>query len=160
MEKHKLILQVRQIDDRKILKILNPIFIWFISTIVLLWIVCNAPQNIAMIATLQMMINFVMIIPIFIMLLKKSIQIRKRQFKTINAEFEIKGDKVFLNEREIVITFFHSAYGIKVLSVTMMFDKFSGYALIDEEIDAFAKFAEENRFPINVTGKTYPKNKI
>lgn len=71
MEKYRLNLQVRQIDDRKILKILNPIFIWFISTIVLLWIVCNAPQNIAMIATLQMMINFVMIIPIFIMLLKK-----------------------------------------------------------------------------------------
>lgn len=42
----------------------------------------------------------------------------------------------------------------------MMFDKFSGYALIYEEIDAFAKFAEENRFPINVTGKTYPKEKI
>ena len=118
--------QVRQIDDRKILKMLNPVFIWLISNFVLLAIVCNAPQTIAMAAVLLMITNFVMIIPIFIILRKKSAEYRKSQFKTINAE---------------------------------LFDKFSGYALMDTEIEAFVKFAAENRFPINVKGCTYPKNK-
>ena len=30
---------------------------------------------------------------------------------------------------------------------------------MDTEIEAFVKFAAENRFPINVKGCTYPKNK-
>ena len=151
--------QVRQIDDRKILKMLNPVFIWLISNFVLLAIVCNATQTIAMAAVLLMITNFVMIIPIFIILRKKSAEYRKSQFKTINAEFEVKDDKVYLNGREAVITFFHAEDGIQVLSVSMLFDKFSGYALMDTEIEAFVKFAAENRFPINVKGCTYPKNK-
>ena len=151
--------QVRQIDDRKILKMLNPVFIWLISNFVLLAIVCNAPQTIAMATVLLMITNFVMIIPIFIILRKKSAEYRKSQFKTINAEFEVKDDKVYLNGREAVITFFHAEDGIQVLSVSMLFDKFSGYALMDTEIEAFVKFAAENRFPINVKGCTYPKNK-
>ena len=103
--------------------------------------------------------KFCMIIPIFIILRKKSAEYRKSQFKTINAEFEVKDDKVYLNGREAVITFFHAEDGIHVLSVSMLFDKFSGYALMDTEIEAFVKFAAENRFPINVKGCTYPKNK-
>ena len=45
------------------------------------------------------------------------------------------------------------------MAVSMLFDKFSGYALMDTEIKAFVKYAEENRFPINITGCSYPKNK-
>ena len=126
---------------------LNPVFIWLISNFVLLAIVCNAPQTIAMATVLLMILR------------KKSAEYRKSQFKTINAEFEVKDDKVYLNGREAVITFFHAEDGIQVLSVSMLFDKFSGYALMDTEIEAFVKFAAENRFPINVKGCTYPKNK-
>ena len=96
---------------------LNPVFIWLISNFVLLAIVCNAPQTIAMATVLLMITNFVMIIPIFIILRKKSAEYRKSQFKTINAEFEVKDDKVYLNGREAVITFFHAEDGIQVLSV-------------------------------------------
>lgn len=159
MEKYELNLQVRQIDDRKVLKMLSPVFIWAISGFVLLALVCNAPQAVAIPAVLLMIIDFVMIIPIFIILCKKMAKNRKSQVKTINAEFEVKGDKIYLNGREIVITFFHAKDGFSVLSVSMLLDKFSGYALMDTEIEAFVKFAKENRFPINITGCIYPKNK-
>lgn len=159
MEKYELNLQVREIDDRKVLKTISPVFIWAISIFVLLAIVCNAPETVSMIAVLLMMADFVMIIPIFIVLCKKSAENRKKQFKTINAEFEVKDDKIFLNGREIVITFFHAKDGFSVMAVSMMSDKYSGYALMDTEIEAFVKFAAENRFPINVTGKFYPENK-
>lgn len=100
-----------------------------------------------------------MIIPISIILCKKSAKNRKKQFNTIKAEFEIKDDKIFLNGREVVITFFLAKDGFSVMAVSMLFDKFSGYALMDTEIKAFVKYAEENRFPINITGCSYPKNK-
>lgn len=159
MDKHILSLQVRQIDDKKMLKILSPVFIWAISLMVLLVIIGNAPQAIGMVAVLLMIIGFVMIIPMFIVLYKRANEYRKSQFKTINAEFEVRGDKIYLNDREVVITFFHAEDGIEVMAVKMLFDIFSGYALMDNEIEAFVKFATENRFPINVTGCTYPKNK-
>jgi hypothetical protein len=159
MEKYELNLQVRQIDDRKVLKMLSPVFIWAISGFVLLALVCNAPQAVAIPAVLLMIIDFVMIIPIFIILCKKMAENRKSQVKTINAEFEVKGDKIYLNGREIVITFFHAKDGFSVMAVSMLFDKFSGYALMDTEIKAFVKFAMENRLPINITGNIYPKNK-
>ncbi len=157
MEKHILNIQVRQIDDRKVLKMLSPVFIWAISIFVLLAVICNAPQAIAIIAVLLMIIDFAMIIPIFIILIKRAAENRKNQFKTINTEFEVNGDKVYFNGREVVITFFYAADGIGVLAVSMLFDKFSGYALMDTEIETFVKFAAENRLPINVTGCSYPK---
>lgn len=158
-KKYILRLQVCQIDDRKILKTLSPVFIWAISIFVLLAIVCNAPQAVSIAAVLLMIIDFVMIIPIFIILCKKMAGYRKSQVKTINAEFEIKDDKIFLNGREVVITFFLAKDGFSVMAVSMLFDKFCGYALMDTEIKAFVKYAEENRFPINITGCSYPKNK-
>lgn len=36
---------------------------------------------------------------------------------------------------------------------------YKGYQLHATEVDAFVRFAEENRFPINVTGRIYPKGK-
>ena len=157
MEKHELKLKVRQIDDRKTLKMLSPVFIWLLTCIVLLVVVGNAPQAIAILAVLLMLIDIVMIIPIFIILCKKAAANRKSQFKTINAEFEVKGDKIYLNGREVVITFHHAEDVIEVLAVSMLFDIFSGYALMGTETEAFVKFAEENRFPINVTGCAWPK---
>lgn len=159
MEKHTLSLQVRQFDDRKMLKILSPVFIWAISIMILLVVIGNAPQAISMVAVLLMIAGFVMIIPLFIVLRKRAAEYRKSQFMTINAEFEVNVDKIYLNGREAVINYFHAEDGIEVMAITMLFDKFSGYALMDTEIKAFVKFAAENRFPINVTGRSYPKSK-
>lgn len=154
-----MMLKVREIDDRKMLRILSPVFIWGIFIIAMLVVIGNAPDFIALPTVALMVVAFLMIVPIFIRMHKNSTEFRKQQLKSIHAEFEIRDDNIYLNKREVVITFNHSEDGKEILSVVMLFDKFSGYSLTGAEAESFVKYAEENQFPINVTGRAWPKNK-
>ncbi|MBR6617006.1 MAG: hypothetical protein IKL00_03920 [Oscillospiraceae bacterium] len=159
MDKYEIGLVVYKIDDKKMLKILSPIFIWAITCFALLVLVCNAPKSAAIITVPLMFIGFLMIIPVFIKMYKKSRIFKANQRACIDAQFELKGKKAYLDGREVVITFYHAEDGKEVISVRMLFDKWSGYLLDGDEIEKFVKFAEINKFPINVDGSIYPKKK-
>lgn len=159
MNKHDIKLVVYKIDDKQMLKILSPVFIWMVTCFALLALVCNAPKSAAIITVPLMFIGFLMIIPVFIKMYKKSRIFKANQRACIDAQFELRDEKVYLDGREVVITFYHAEDGKEVISVRMLFDKWSGYLLDGDEIEKFVKFAEINKFPINVDGPIYPKKK-
>lgn len=66
-----------KIDDKQMLKILSPIFIWGISIFVLLALVCNTPKDAAIITVPLMFIGFFMIIPIFIKMYKNPVFLKQ-----------------------------------------------------------------------------------
>ena len=61
-----MMLKVREIDDRKMLRILSPVFIWGIFIIAMLVVIGNAPDFIALPTVALMVVAFLMIVPIFI----------------------------------------------------------------------------------------------
>ena len=159
MNKHEIELVVYEIDDKQMLKILSPVFIWLISCFALLVLVCKTPKSVAIITVPLMFIVFFMIIPIFIKVYKKSCIYKANQRAEINAQFELRDEKLYLDGKEVVVTFYPAEDGQEVISVKMLFDKWSGYLLEGDEISKFVEFAEENNFPINVDGPIYPKNR-
>lgn len=64
-----------------------------------------------------------------------------------------------MDGKEIIITFYHVEDGKEVISVKMLFDKWSGYLLDGDYIKEFVRFTEENKIPINVDGPIYPNKK-
>ena len=147
MNKHEMELVVYKIDDKQMLKISSPIFIWAIVCFALLVLFCNTPESVEIITVPLMLVGFLMIVPVFIKMYKKSRIFKANQRACINAQFEL------------VITFYYAEDGKEVISVKMLFDKWSGYLLDADEIKRFVEFAKINKFPINVDGPIYPKNK-
>ncbi len=159
MNKHEMELVVYKIDDKQMLKISSPIFIWAIVCFALLVLFCNTPESVEIITVPLMLVGFLMIVPVFIKMYKKSRIFKANQRACINAQFELRDEKVYLDGREVVITFYYAEDGKEVISVKMLFDKWSGYLLDADEIKRFVEFAKINKFPINVDGPIYPKNK-
>jgi|SRR5574344_698035 hypothetical protein len=159
MDNYDIELVVYKIDNKQMSKIVSPIYIWVIVCFVLLALVCNTPKSAAIITVPLMFVGFLMIVPAFIKMYKQSRIFKANQRVCMNAQFELRDEKVYLDDREVVITFYHAEDGKEVISVEILFDKWSGYLLDDDEIERFVEFAKINNFPINVDGPIYPKNK-
>ena len=137
-------LVVCEIDDKAILKVLSPVFVWVILIFIELVMIGKLSQY--YITVPLFFLTGISIIPIFIYCYKKTAVCRKPKEYELYAIFIIAGDIVSMNGKRVMIM-----ENGNTENFSIMRDKWSGYAVRNNK--EFETFIRVNKIPCNSVNK-------
>lgn len=126
---------VTEVDDKILMKGLAPALIWAIAFPIIL----SIPDDV--LGGFLIIIYFLLIVPIFIIVYKKTAPLRNQVYKSTTLVFDVIDGSVFIGENKVGITMNQDAQFI------ISMKNFMNYAIEKRDTKEFLEFLEVNEIP-------------